>query len=191
MKTAIFLVGTNASGKSTIIRTLLREHVTDKADIVDESGELVAHELTLGEGRVRLLGPYKENGPQCAGMDALSSFTAERQFEFIREQLNECPIVLLEGMRIGNQKRAAELYNEGIKLYILELVIPDEEIIRSLTERRAAKGQGPLEDTKHIFLNKKRARSFTANMYAIGANTKKVSRETAVEEILKIIHDFE
>ena len=189
MKTALFLVGTNASGKSTLARTLLREHFRDAREKANERGKIVAHEGRVGQQRLALLGRYLEGGPQCAGLDALAQ-GAEEMFQFIREQLDECPVVLLEGARICNGKRTAELINEGIRVIILELVVPDEEIIRSLTERRAAKGQGPLDDTRHVFLNKKRARAFAANMYSVGATTKKVTRETAIAEILNILQNF-
>lgn len=185
----IHIIGTNAVGKSTLARALLREHFRDAREKTNETGKIVAHEGWVGQRRVALLGPYKEGGPQCAGLDALTQ-GAEEMFQFIKNQLDDCPVVIMEGARTHNQKRMAELINSGVTVNIVELIVTDEEIVRSLTERRAVKGQGPLEDLSNVWLNRKRARSYAANMCSLGATVHKVGRDEAPGRILNIIQNL-
>jgi hypothetical protein len=121
-------------------------------------------------------------------MDALGG-TAEWQYKFIKEQHDEAGVLLYEGMRLHNMKRTAELINAGIEFHVVLLTTPIDVVLTSLIQRRAARGQPPLEDDKHIRLNYTRARNFATNTAAVGGRLYKVDREEAPGRILTILQN--
>jgi hypothetical protein len=183
--TIIQIVGTNSAGKTTAMRSVLAMG-QDAREITGEKGKVVGHDLTLAGKRVRVLGPYTQGNALCVGMDKLGG-TAEWQYRFIKENHAEAGIVLYEGMRLHNGKRTAALLAAGIPMHLVVLTIPIDVVLDSLTLRRAAKGQPPLEDTKHILLNDRRAKSFARNLYQLGATVHQVDRESAPAKIVDIV----
>ena len=180
------IIGTNASGKTTAARTLLNSHMERVTNIFDEREKVVAHEGYVGDRRIRLLGPYAQGNALCVGMDRLSQ-GAEEMFAFIRRHLSECPNVVLEGSRTHNFKRASELLNSGVSIHLVLLTTPIDVVLESLTQRRAAKGQPPLQNVKHVLLNARRAESFSRKLYQLGAALHQVDRDSAPEKIVEII----
>lgn len=182
----IQICGTNASGKTTIARKLLA--ISSRTPVnVTGAFKLIGHDLTLSGQKTRLLGPYREDGKTTShGMDKLGG-TAEWQYDFIKKQLDESPVVIYEGMRVANHKRTAPFITGGIPFHIVLLTTPMPVVLESLVARRAAKGMPPLEDTKHIHLNYKRSVNFANAMEQLGASVHKVSRDNAVEKILEIL----
>jgi hypothetical protein len=183
--TIIQIVGTNSAGKTTAMRSVL-DMGQDAREITGEKGKVVGHDLTLAGKRVRILGPYTESKALCVGMDKLGG-TAEWQYRFIKENHAEAEVLLYEGMRLHNFRRTAELINAGIPIHLVVLTTPIDVVLDSLTQRRAAKGQPPLADTKHILLNDRRAKSFARKLAALGATLHQVDRAAApglIENIL-------
>jgi hypothetical protein len=185
--TIIQIVGTNSAGKTTAMRSVL-DMGQDAREITGEKGKTVGYDLTLSGKRVRVLGPYTQGNALCVGMDKLGG-TAEWQYQFIRENHAETEFLLYEGMRLHNGKRTAALLAAGIPIHLVVLTTPIDVVLTSLTQRRAAKGQAPLEDTKHILLNDKRAKSFARNLYQLGAQLHQADRETAPTRIVEIIQN--
>ena len=183
--TIIQIVGTNSAGKTTAMRSVLAMG-QDAREITGEKGKTVGHDLTLAGKRVRILGPYTESKALCVGMDKLGG-TAEWQYRFIKENHAETEFLLYEGMRLHNFRRTAELINAGIPVHLVVLTTPIDVVLDSLTQRRAAKGQPPLQNVKHVLLNDKRAKSFARNLYQLGATVHQVDRETAPAKIVEII----
>jgi hypothetical protein len=183
--TIIQIVGTNSAGKTTAMRSVLGMG-QDTREITGEKGKTVGHTLTLADKRVRVLGPYTQGNALCVGMDKLGG-TAEWQYQFIKENHAEAGIVLYEGMRLHNFRRTAALLNAGIPIHLVLLTTPIDVVLDSLTQRRAAKGQPPLQDVKHVLLNDKRAKSFARNLYQLGAELHQVDRETAPTRIVEIV----
>jgi len=181
----IQIVGTNSAGKTTAMRSVLTMG-QDLIDHLDERGKVYGHTLTLAGKRVRVLGPYTQGNALCVGMDKLGG-TAEWQYQFIKENHAEAEFLLYEGMRLNNFRRTAELLNAGIPIYLVVLTTPIDVVLDSLTQRRAAKGQPPLQNVKHVLLNDKRAKSFARNLYQLGATVHQVDRETAPAKIVEII----
>jgi hypothetical protein len=183
--TIIQIVGTNSAGKTTAMRSVLAMG-QDAREITGEKGKTVGHDLTLAGKRVRILGPYTQGNALCVGMDKLGG-TAEWQYQFIKENHAETEFLLYEGMRLHNFRRTAELINAGIPVHLVVLTTPIDVVLDSLTQRRAAKGQPPLQNVKHVLLNDKRAKSFARNLYQLGATVHQVDRETAPAKIVEII----
>jgi hypothetical protein len=183
--TIIQIVGTNSAGKTTAMRSVLGMG-QDTREITGEKGKTVGHDLTLAGKRVRILGPYTESKALCVGMDKLGG-TAEWQYQFIRENHAETEFLLYEGMRLHNFRRTAELINADISVHLVVLTTPINVVLDSLTQRRAAKGQPPLADTKHILLNDRRAKSFVRNLSQLGATVHQVDRESAPAKIVDIV----
>jgi hypothetical protein len=121
-------------------------------------------------------------------MDKLGG-TAEWQYRFIEENHAETEFLLYEGMRLHNFRRTAELVNAGIPVHLVVLTTPIDVVLDSLTQRRAAKGQPPLQDVKHVLLNDRRAKSFARKLYQLGAALHQVDRDAAPEKIVEIIQN--
>ncbi len=183
--TIIQIVGTNSAGKTTAMRSVL-EMGEDRIDLRDERGKVYGYTLTLAGKRVRVLGPYTQGNALCVGMDKLGG-TAEWQYQFIKENHAEAEFLLYEGMRLHNFRRTAALLNAGIPTHLVLLTTPIDVVLDSLTQRRAAKGQPPLADTKHILLNDRRAKSFARKLAALGAKLHQVDRATAPGLIANIL----
>jgi hypothetical protein len=185
--TIIQIVGTNSAGKTTAMRSVLATG-QDAREITGEKGKPVGHDLTLAGKRVRVLGPYTEGKALCVGMDKLGN-TAEWQYQFIRENHAEAEFLLYEGMRLHNFRRTAELINAGIPIHLVVLTTPIDVVLDSLTQRRAAKGQPPLQNVKHVLLNAKRAESFARKLHQLGAALHQVDRDSAPTRVAEIVQN--
>lgn len=182
------ICGTNASGKTTAIRTLRNMATTVKTlyETEKKKPKVVGYDLTFEglAGTVRLLGPYE--AAVTGGMDALGG-TAEASYDLIKQAHDEVGNVLLEGIRMHNHMRGVGMMKHGIPYHVFILTTPLEVVLESLKERRAARGEAMLEDTSHIQANMRRASNYAFKMYDSGAKRYKVTREECPAKVLEVL----
>lgn len=182
------ICGTNASGKTTAIRTL--RSLATSVETLYEDGKkkpkTVGYDLTFDgvTGKVRLLGPYEESA--TGGMDALGG-KAEESYELIKKAHDEAGHVLLEGIRMHNHMRGVAMMKHGIPYHVFLLTTPLEVVLESLKERRAARGAEMLEDTSHVEANMRRASNYAFKMFDSGAKRYKVSRDECPAKVLEVL----
>jgi len=182
------ICGTNASGKTTAIRTIKDKALSAEPVIKEGKKKIWGYDLTFEgvELPVRLMGPYEEAA--TGGMDALSG-KAEETYEWIRQEHEEGRHVLLEGIRMHNHMRGVAMMKLGIPYHVFILTTPIEVVLESLKERRAARGADMLENTSHVEANMRRASNYAFKMYESGAKRYKVSREECPIKVLEVLRN--
>jgi thymidylate kinase len=181
------ICGTNASGKTTIIRKLRDMAASTEVlyDLEAKKPKVVGYDLTFDgvPGKVRLLGPYE--AAVTGGMDALGG-TAEGMYERIKKAHDEADNVLFEGIRAHNHTRGLAMLRLGIPYHVFLLDTPLEVVLEGLRARRAARGVEMLEDTSHIQQNVRRAANYAFKMYECGAKRYKINRDECPAKILEV-----
>lgn len=184
----IQIVGTNASGKTTVMRKL--KNLASGIEVVCTEGKtkpkILGYDLTFDgvRGKIRLMGPYEEAA--TGGMDALGG-TAEGTYELLKQMHDISQNVLFEGIRMCNHKRGLELLRHNIPVHVFQLTTSFEVVLESLKERRAARGDEMLEDTSHIEANMRRASNYAFKMFDSGAKRYKVTRDECPEKVLEVL----
>lgn len=144
--TVVNLRGTHGAGKSTVIQRILREF--PRKELIGEDGKLWGYLVTLPSREpLAIVGPYRT---ACGGCDALQPYS--RIWPLVDYAAKQAWHVLFEGALVscsyGSIGTSSEGYGE--RFIFATLDTPLETCIQRVNQRRAAKGKGPLEDTKNI-----------------------------------------
>lgn len=176
----IQVAGTNGSGKSTVVRTVMEKFGPCEAR--EDKGCVVGY--TLGEdAMVGVVGPYAAPTGGCDAMDPGEAFRR------IAEAAELCGHVLFEGIFVMNQTSSPALLAKlGLPWVVLLLDTPLATCQRSIDHRRRLRGEGrPLGNLRNIQSNYGRARNYTARMRDAGASVRRISRDDAPGEIIRLL----
>lgn len=111
-------------------------------------------------------------------------------YELIEEKHKANYHVLFEGLFVMNHTLGVELATRVKREFaVCHLDTPWGECKQSVNERRARKGQGPLEDWHNTENHVVRAKNFAFKVKQVGAQTFNVSRDTVAPTILRLLGD--
>lgn len=182
MGTLIQIIGPSGAGKSYVVREVIRR--ADHVKNLDGAIQLTFNKVLRP---VVVIGSY--NAP-TGGCDAVRD--QESVWNMLEELAQRPVTILYEGLLIMNQTRAPKLLEKlqtklVVPMHIFWLDIPLNKCIEGINERRAERGDGPLEDQQHTKSNFTRSRNYQATMREAGATIHRVTRETAVKAVLAVL----
>jgi predicted kinase len=183
----ISIAGTSGAGKTTLARELIAQAMA--REDVKSDGKVIGAILQLpGKLDTFLVGRYEE-GLQTCGCDTIKD--VERVYTLVADMAAAGMNVVYEGLFVMNHTRGPELCwkarREGWNITVLHLTTPLDECFRSINARRAAQGEGPLENRKNTEGNFKRAQNYAYKMGLAGAKVYKVSRATALDRLMEAL----
>ena len=132
----ITLRGTSGSGKSTIVRNVMRNYETGTPVFVTGRKQPMYYILSHpGRKSLIVMGHYET---ACGGCDTLNGL--DMIFDHVRKFDSEGFNVLFEGLIVSSDyKRTVELHTEGRDIHVIQLSTDVEECIRCVNERRRRK----------------------------------------------------
>lgn len=181
----ICIAGTNGSGKSTVVRKVMK--MADRTGVIGKIERPSAYDLNfVGVSRsVRVVGCYVET-LMAAGCDAQRDIP--QNYEAIALAVKEGRHVIYEGIRMMGHTSGIQLYKDmGVSFTVVLLDTTLETCVTSINERRKARGSDKTAHSKDIESNIKRASNFAFKLSELGAKRVKVSRDDAPETILKLL----
>lgn len=178
----INLAGTNGSGKSTIVRGLIKGCVL-KPEYADHRKTPTGYKTTFAGNPLYLIGAYEVG---TGGADTIKRFGVEPIFEMIERKAREGFNVIYEGAFVMNHTRGPELLARakkfGCEFHILLLTTPLEVCIQSIQARRAETSfNSPAAQRKNIEGSHQRALNYATKMRRAGARVHRVSRADGLE----------
>lgn len=183
------ICGTNASGKTTVMRKLLA--FASAQEPVTENNKIMGYNIILPEvtAPVRVIGPYGEAA--TGGCDRLGG-RAEDFYAYVESLWHDNPErhILFEGIRVMNHTRGIALQRATQCMHIVRLMTPFPEVMASLSERREAAGNTrELKSIKDIESNMVRAKNYALKIYDVGGKQYRVNRDEAPETVLEILRN--
>lgn len=124
--------GTSGSGKSTIVRDIMRRY-SNKSRVTEEGRrQPVGYICTRGARPLAVIGHYETD---CGGCDTIP--TMERIFDLVRKAHSDGMDVVFEGLLISaDVNRTAALHEAGLPINVVALTTPLQTCIDSVNERR-------------------------------------------------------
>ena len=179
------IVGTNGSGKSQVIRTLMEEGRTESLRKV-EGGGPAGYRLWLDSVPRSVYIPGSYSNP-TGGCDTISS-NVKQVFEMVRVAHEAGQHVLFEGIFVMNQTRGPELVRllHG-QFHVVLLTTPLGVCFASIADRRAERGVAAQVARRNTENNHTRARNYTARVRDVGAVVHRVNRDEAPERCWGIL----
>lgn len=181
----VSIAGTSGSGKTTLARALIAQ-ATERVDVKGDKDRVLGAILELpGKLSTFLVGRYQD-GLQTCGCDTIKDVV--RVYELVDEYAKLGFNVVYEGLFVMNHTRGPELARRHRgNTTVIRLTNSLEECKRSVNERRAAQGEGPLESWKNTEGNHKRATNYGDKMRNAGANVIYTKREVALERLMEAL----
>ncbi|MBO7713702.1 MAG: AAA family ATPase [Methanobrevibacter sp.] len=180
MKICVFITGTNAVGKTTLVKELIRRH----GGIASSTKTIT----TCKDSRICLAGKYEE-GKKFGGVDCFNQTKCLESV--VKEGLEKSDVILCEGMFLHtfglNLTRAAFVADKQMVVY---LYAPVEEINKRLKERA---GNGIRNES--VWRKQKNAAEAARKWAAIGIpvlpfDTSKTSPEEIANKIQEKIKEL-
>ncbi len=134
----INLRGTHGSGKSTIVRNVMRRYAEAVPEFIAGRRRPIGYRCALdGRRDLRVIGHYET---PCGGCDTIPSVDAA--YEQIQAAAASGHHVLYEGIIIGHDvRRCAELRSvHGYDVTVILLTTPLEDCLQAARDRRVARG---------------------------------------------------
>jgi hypothetical protein len=193
--------GSHGSGKSTIVRTVLekypsfyreeiRTHIRKRpwgyvcqrpCDCVELPGDIVCLSTCASQQpKVFIPGHYET---PCGGCDTISA--VEDSYNRIKENAVAGRHVLFEGILAQHYalKKFLDLKKWPLKVVVLSTSL--EDCIKSVQERRAASGKGPLERLDAIKKEYRQTELARRNLREAGVEVIDLHRGAALQFVLK------
>lgn len=138
----INLRGTSGSGKSTIVREIMKLYPSKSPVKIKDRKQPIGYILSRPEGKdLAVLGHYETD---CGGCDTITSL--DDIFKHVRWAADQGYDVLFEGLLISAEvNRTTELATDGYQLIVVGLDTPLEVCLASVNQRRANNFQRRLE----------------------------------------------
>lgn len=187
MPVVVNIAGTNGSGKSHTVLDLFGAAPPESRRPVYEEGrkEPIGYELSVvGVARkIYVVGSYSN---PTGGADTIKPTAKAR--DLVIEQFRKGNHVVYEGSYMMGQTSGPQLVQAlSGRIFVLVLSTPLATCIASVNRRRAERGQPPLESTKDVESNYRRAIKYGARMKDAGANVFRVSRSEALPKLIDIL----
>lgn len=194
MSAVINIRGTSGSGKTTVVRRLMEQHMNDTVDVRGIFGgreRLIGHRLDS----LFILGNY--SGADCGGCDGFSwKGAADDICARVVEEARHGPVVF-EGLMCsgyGTQRFIDLQQHEHVQLHILQLTTPLADCLASVQERRvkaaAKKGKDPLPlNPKNTSEKWHGTMKGSQNLERVGIAVEYVGRDAAFTRALDLIID--
>jgi len=186
VKTILKIGGTNGSGKSTIPLWLLKNYDSSVLASDGTKTRLTLIELPQRQ-KLIVLGSYHT---QCGGCDGIQPYAQILEWLEKATKLVPDAHVLMEGSLITCHGTLGE-YMQVVapkthKAVYAMMGTPLDVCVERVNIRRAAKGKGPLEDTKNVDSKHRSSHISLAKLAARGLNTKTIDYKRPVVDTLSV-----
>lgn len=180
------LVGTSGSGKSTVVRELMK---LDKFNPVFKEGRKAPLGYTYG--CIFVLGAY-----EAASSSGCDTFGGDGRvpmlYGLVREWYKKGYHVIYEGITMMNHTRGIDLWNDTKALRVLYLQTDFQTCIDSITARRLAIGDTrPFGENlrRNLKTGYVRAENYCTKLERLGCPVFKVSRRQAQRKLLQVLEE--
>lgn len=186
------VVGTNGSGKSTVVREVMRQSVVSPEPVRDPvTGKVAGYTIRLLKDGTRdtrqvyVVGRYAED-VGTGGCDTMKS--PVDVFRLLPTWDVAFGDVLFEGIRMMNHMRGVMLQQETRSLHVVHLTTSYEEVEKRIRARRIAAGGDPEKPlSADVRGTMGRADAYCRKVAFVGAEVVKASSESAPQVVLKML----
>lgn len=177
----IHVVGTMGSGKTTLIKSFLREY---EWQTIRDSKKVLGQFCPASP--LFVVGRYEDALPS-SGCDSFKH--VEEVYEIIKDAWLDGLTVIYEGLFMMNHTRGPQLQKETRSVTVLKLTTALDVCLAGVMARRKAQGTADDSRPKHLEANDVRARNYAFKMARAGAEVIKITRESGLKELTQLVED--
>lgn len=177
------LRGTGGSGKSYIVREMMRRCVTAAPEHVTGRRRPIGYRCTTPAGRTLYVPGHYDTA--CGGCDTIK--TPGEVYEIVTREAERGSDVLFEGIIVQDEWRRCAALAERFEVAVIVLDVPMELCLASIQSRRDARGDGrPLNPTNTV--NRARRLEATVRKLAlVGVDARWLSRDAALARCAQLL----
>ncbi len=177
------LRGPSGSGKSTLARRLRQAHESFYAVMANKRKQPLYYDMvTEDDHRTTLIGHYES---PCGGCDTIANVDHIYKLVDERAQYGD---VIFEGMIISSEFQRTLDLSKKHDLHVIQLSTSEDECVRSVNLRRAARGVGPLGNEKNVRGKHKSVISTCTRLADNGVEVFAGDREECFEQCKYLLH---